>query len=161
MCIWEDPEKHQISTMNQANQNEWLKKTQKKYHRIIQTTMRTELSNTPSEPVVCLSTCAVLFFLLINTWLASLISIFVEILFCRAEEPGPLSLITGLVNRIWCFYRHNPVHLWQGTQALLQAIAGQGHWRSLEGETWHTIQGDTWAESPESRLGMPRRGRDL
>ena len=71
-----------------------------------------------------------------------------EVLFCRAKGPGPLSLITGLVTRIWCFQRHNPVQLWQGTQALLQAFADRGHWRSLEGEAWHTVQGDTWEESP-------------
>ena len=36
-----------------------------------------------------LSTCIILFFLLINTLLASLLSIFVEILFCTAQEPRP------------------------------------------------------------------------
>ena len=40
-------------------------------------------------------------FLLMNTLLASLLSVLVEIL-CRAERPGPLSLTTGLVARIWC-----------------------------------------------------------
>ena len=38
---------------------------------------------------MCLSTCIILFFLLINTLLASLLSIFVEILFCTAQEPRP------------------------------------------------------------------------
>ena len=55
----------------------------------------------PSPPV-CIST--VLFFLLINTLLALLLSVFVEILFCKAKGPGPLSLTTGLVARIWYFH---------------------------------------------------------
>ena len=40
---------------------------------------------------------------LINALLASLLSVFVENLFCKAEGPGPLSLTTVLVARIWCF----------------------------------------------------------
>ena len=46
-------------------------------------------------------------FLLINTWLASLLSIFVEALFCKSQRPGPLSLTPSLVGRIWCFHCHN------------------------------------------------------
>ena len=57
---------------------------------------------------VCLLTWTVLFFLQINTLLASLLSIFVEILFCKAEEPRSLSLTTGLVARIWCSHHHDP-----------------------------------------------------
>ena len=45
-----------------------------------------------------------LLFLLINTLLISVLSIFVGILFCKAEGPGPLSLTTDLVARIWCFH---------------------------------------------------------
>ena len=48
------------------------------------------------------------FFLLINTLLVSLLSIFVEILFCKTEGTGPLSLTSGLVARIWCFHCHHP-----------------------------------------------------
>ena len=40
---------------------------------------------------MCLSTHTILFFS-INTLLASLLSIFVEILFCKVKGPGPLSL---------------------------------------------------------------------
>ena len=40
-------------------------------------------------PEKFLSTRTVLFFLLINISLALLLSIFVEILFCKAEGPGP------------------------------------------------------------------------
>ena len=46
-------------------------------------------------------------FLLINTLPASLPSTFVEIIFCKAEGPGPLSLTAGLVARIWFFYHCN------------------------------------------------------
>ena len=37
----------------------------------------------------------------------SLLSIFVGIFICKANRPGPLSLTTGLVGRIWCFHCHN------------------------------------------------------
>ena len=48
-------------------------------------------------------------FLLINSLLTSLLSIFVEALLCKAKGPGPLSLTTGLAVRSWCFYRsHQP-----------------------------------------------------
>ena len=49
-----------------------------------------------------------LLFLLINTLLISVLSIFVGILFCKAEGPGPLSLTIGLVARIWCFHCCDP-----------------------------------------------------
>ena len=39
-----------------------------------------------------------------NTLLAPLFSVFVEILFCKAEGAGLLSLITGVVASIWCFH---------------------------------------------------------
>ena len=55
-----------------------------------------------------LVTHTVLFFLLRNTLLASLLFVFVEILFYKAEGPGPLSLITGLVARIWWFHHLDP-----------------------------------------------------
>ena len=55
----------------------------------------------------CLSTCTILFFLLANTLLASLLSVFVEIIFSKARGPGPLSLTTNLVARIWCFHYRN------------------------------------------------------
>ena len=42
----EDPEIHQIQTQNQANQNDWPKKIQKKCPiKVIQTTTRMQLSN--------------------------------------------------------------------------------------------------------------------
>ena len=57
---------------------------------------------------MCLSTYTVHLFLLIKTSLASLLSVFVEILFCKAKGPGPLSLTTGLGARICCFRRCHP-----------------------------------------------------
>ena len=57
---------------------------------------------------VCLFICIVLFFLLINTLLASLLSVFVETLFCKAEGSGPLTLTTSLVVRMWCFHHLCP-----------------------------------------------------
>ena len=47
---------------------------------------------------VCLPTWTVLFSLLINISLASLLSVFVGILFCKTKGP----LTTGVVARIWC-----------------------------------------------------------
>ena len=43
-----------------------------------------------------------LFFLLINTLFVSLLSVFVAVLFYKAERPRPLSLTTGPVIRMWC-----------------------------------------------------------
>ena len=46
--------------------------------------------------------------LLINALLTSLLSVFVGTLLCKAEGPGPLSLTTGLVARIWWFHHLDP-----------------------------------------------------
>ena len=53
-----------------------------------------------------------------------------DILFCKAEGPGPLSLTTCLVARIWSFHHCYPARFWLGTEAPLQAIVGWGHPRS-------------------------------
>ena len=57
-------------------------------------------------------------FLLINTYLqhslAVLPSVFVETLFCKDEGPGPLSLTTSLVARIWCFHCSDPAQYLAG-----------------------------------------------
>ena len=92
--------------MNQANQNDWPKEHWKKYPiKVIQTATRVSLSDAPylSLPL-CQPTHIILFFLLINTSLVSLPSVFMGILFCKVEGPGPLSLATGLMARIWCSY---------------------------------------------------------
>ena len=117
--------------MNQANQNDRPKETQKKRSiKEIQTTTRAQLRESPSESAhVPIHTCCTLF-LSINTLLASLLSVFVDILFCKTEGPGPLSLTTGLVARIWCSHYRDSACLWLGTQAMLQAIEDQGHPRS-------------------------------
>ena len=86
-----------IQTVSQANQNDWPKETWNKYPiKVIQTAMRVQLwlSLFLSTPVAYCT-----FSPLINTLLASLLSVFVEILFCKAEGPGPLSLTTGQVAR--------------------------------------------------------------
>ena len=41
------------------------------------------------SPLVCLSTRTVLFFLLINTYLVSLLFVFLKIIFYKAKGPGP------------------------------------------------------------------------
>ena len=73
-----------------------------------------------------LPTCTV-FFLLIHTSLTSLLSLFVGILFCKAEGPDPLSLATALVTGIWCFLHYNGA----GNPSPTQAVAGWGHLRLI------------------------------
>ena len=46
--------------------------------------------------------------LLINTLLAALVSVFMEMLFCKAKGPGPLLLTTGIMARIGCFHHCDP-----------------------------------------------------
>ena len=62
-----------------------------------------QLRDSPSESAHVSIHSTVLFFLLINILLASLLSVFVD----KAEGPGPLSLTTGLVPGIWCFHRRD------------------------------------------------------
>ena len=59
--------------------------------KVIQTASRGQVSYSLSLCLpVCLSTCTILFFnLLINNLLPSLLSVFVEILLCKAEGQGP------------------------------------------------------------------------
>ena len=69
--------------------------------------MRVRLSNSTCESAcVSIHTCCVLC-LQINPVLVSLLSIFVGILFSKAEGPGPLSLTTGLAAKIWCSHHHD------------------------------------------------------
>ena len=63
---WEDPETHQIRTVNQKSQNDWPKETQKKCPiNIIPTTIRARLSLSEPTFVSVHMHCAL--FLLINT----------------------------------------------------------------------------------------------
>ena len=66
-----------------------------------------------------------------QTLLASLLSVFVEALFCKTKGPKPLSLTTGLEARIQCSQCCDPAPSLGPTQVPLQAIAGQGHLRSI------------------------------
>ena len=130
---WKDPEIYEIWTVNQANKNDWPKENQKKHPiKIIQTTMRARLRDSPSESAhVSIHTYCTLF-LQINTLLASLLSRLVGILFCKAEGPRPLSLTTGLVARIWCSHLCDLTSIFgRGTEAQIQATAGQGHSKSF------------------------------
>ena len=107
---WEDPEIHQTGTLNQANQNDWPKETRKKYSKkVIQTAMMMQLKDSPSECTSASSHTYCTLLLLINTSLAPLLSVFVEILFCIVEGPGPLSLTSGLAARIW----HSHISGWE------------------------------------------------
>ena len=80
--------------------------------------------------LLCLLHCRqILFILLINTLFASLLSMFMEVFFCKAEGLGPLSLTTGLVARIWCFNHHN--------LALISGWKPKTHFKQLQAKsTW-------------------------
>ena len=96
---------------------------------------------------MCLSTYTVLISL--NKHLLHGLSIFVGILFCKAEGPEAWSLTTGLVARIWGSHWHNLASLWLGTQAPPQAIAGRGHITT-------TREPFTTVNSPHDATKMPR-----
>ena len=59
----------------------------------------------PLSLPMCLTTHTILFFLLINTLVVSLLSVFVVILSPQSQRARALSLTTGLVARIWCSHR--------------------------------------------------------
>ena len=95
--------------------------------RVIQTAMRAQLSDSPWVHLCVYPTGTALFFPLYKHF-ASLLSVFVEILFCKAIGPCSLSLTTGLVARIWCFHCHDPADSgWEpkAHSKLLQAEATQ------------------------------------
>ena len=104
---WEDPEVYQIRTVNYANQNDWPKENQEKYPvKVIETAMRVWLWLFFS-PWVC--PCAYLPLL----YLLSLNTYFTTFRLCgnsflQSRGPGPFSLTTGVVARIWCFHHHDP-----------------------------------------------------
>ena len=107
---WENPELYQIWTLNQANQNDWPKETQKKCPiKVIQTATRAR--HCLSEPARVSIHTYCTFFLLINTLLVSLLSIFVGILFWQSHRARALSLTTGLVARIWCTHHCDPTSI--------------------------------------------------
>ena len=119
MCThtWKDPETDQIWTVNQANQNDWLKDNQKKIPCISDLNGKPWGCNSGTLPLslpLCLSTCIVPFFLLIHTLFGSLFSIFVGMLFCKAKGPGSC---------------HWPLVYWLGSHAFTaptqrQSLAG-------------------------------------
>ena len=92
--MWKDPEIYEIWTVNQANQNDWPKENQKIHPiKIIQTTTRVQLRDSPSESAhVSIHTYYTLF-LQINTLLASLLSSLVGILFCKWLGFGALTSV--------------------------------------------------------------------
>ena len=134
MCehMWEDPEIYQIWTVNQGNLNDWPKEIQKKcLIKEIQTAKRVQISDSPSEAAHVSTHMNYTLFLLINTSLASLLSVFVETFFCKTEGPGPLSLTYGLVARIWCSHCSDPTQYLVG-ELRSCSIASWGHLKSYE-----------------------------
>ena len=105
--------------------------------KVIQTTMSIRLSDFLESTQVSIHTCCTLF-LLKNTLLVSLLSVFIGILFCKAEEPGPLPLAIGLVARIWCSHCCDLASIHGWGQTLLQAKAprDQHLWRVAPSYFW-------------------------
>ena len=113
-----------IWTVNQKNQNDYPKEKWKKCPiRVIQTAMRAQLSDSPWVHL-CVYPTGTAFFFPLYKHFASLLSVFVEILFCKAIGPGSLSLTTGLVARIWCFYCYDSAQSLAGSPSLASR-----HWR--------------------------------
>ena len=113
----------------EPEKSKWLPKGKWKKcpRRVIQTAMRAQLSDSPWVHPCVYPTGTALFFPLYKHF-ASLLSVFVEILFCKAIGPCSLSLTTGLVARIWCFHCHDPADSgWEpkAHSKLLQAEATQ------------------------------------
>ena len=119
--------------MNQANQNNWLKKTleeipHKSHSNCHKGTTQWLSLRVPSYvyPHLLYS-----FSLLINTLLISPLSIFEEIISCKAKGQGPLTLTTDLGARIWYFHCHTLVSIsgWEPTPCSkpLQAEATRDH----------------------------------
>ena len=98
----EDPEIHQIRTVNQTSHNDWPKETWKKWGC-------DWLSNSlPLSLPVCLSTHTVLF-LPNKYWLHCFSSLWKFF----AAKPKFQGLVTdhGLVAEIWCFHCHDPASI--------------------------------------------------
>ena len=128
MHTWENPEIYTIRTVNQASQNDCRKETQMKCPiNLIQTATRARLRDLPlsllhayphalySFPLTCFTT----FHLCGNSLL---------------QRPGPLSLTTGLMARIWFFHHRKPASLsgWESkpcSQPLWAEVTrDQGYW---------------------------------
>ena len=97
MCArtWEDPEIQQIGTVNQANQNDWSKETQKKcLIKVIQTATRAQFSDSLSFWVCTCAYPHVLSFFLINTLFYYFLPLW--------------EFFSDLVARTWCSHHHDP-----------------------------------------------------
>ena len=102
------------------------------------------------SPPACLPTHIVFFFLLINTLLVSLFSIFVGFLFWKPKGPGPCHWRTHPVDRIQCLLPWPDLNLWPGTETLLQAAVSQGHLRPVK--AMGSASGRVWKDEPVSPL---------
>ena len=79
--------------------------------KVIQSATRVRLRDSLSESAhvsIYLHVMYFFFFPLNTSLFHARLSVFVRILFCKARGPGPLSLTTGLVPRIWYFHRSDP-----------------------------------------------------
>ena len=111
----------------------------------------------PRSLPVCLCIHAVLFSLLIEHFACFTTLIFVEVLSCRAEGPGPLSLTTGLVAGIQRFMAATQPRSLNGNPSPLQAVAGRGHPRSKI-STLHELflgQSRNQCSEPEVHFTLP------
>ena len=91
--------------------------------KLFQTATRVWFSDSLPESISVSIHMYCTLFLLVNTLLASLLTVFGEFFSAKSEGQGPLSLTTG------AFTATTQPRLWRGTQALLQIIAGWDHGR--------------------------------
>ena len=132
VCKWEDPETYQIGTVNQANQNDWPKKTWKKCPcKWFELPRVCDSGTLPLSLLMCLSTYTVLFFLQIKHFTFHYFLSLWGFLFCKTKWPGtwhwPLVWWLGfgaLTSATW-------IQPLGRTEAPLQAAAGQDHLRPL------------------------------
>ena len=106
---WEDTEIHQIWTVKQAikwftegKPEEIPHKSNWDCHEGVTQWLPLSLPESAHVPIYTYCT----FFLLINTYFTTFRRCGNS--FLQRRGPGPFSLTTGLVARIWCFHHHDP-----------------------------------------------------
>ena len=131
--MWENPEIYQIRTLNQANQNDWPKETQKKCPHKSDSNYH-EGATLSLSPPTCLPTHTVLFFPPNKHF-----TCFTTFRLCgnsssaKPKSQG-LSPTSGLVAGIWCSHHHDPTSITgRELKPCFKLLQGQGHPRSTLG----------------------------
>ena len=105
-----------------------------------------------------------LFFLLINSWLVSLLSVFVGILFLQRQRARALSLTTGLVVRIWCSYHHDPASVSGQFQATViwghLRSDGLSHSKNLQHKGLASLNNNKWERKQNEKENIKERKKE-